>query len=485
MVRAALGQAQSARAAESIWHDAQALVTAPRDLDVKVAGAEATLQVAGEQLKAAQAAATAADLEQALWGRVAKSLEEGFDVTLPTPGNPTVHLDAKPEQLGQARLQWNLTSQKTWQAHAQVGIATSAVETARQALSDLRAQKADPQSLQAQANAAESAFHIAEAAVLTAQANLEVVLSGIQPEQITAAEALAAQAREAVQSAQVRRDQARITAPGAGVVTAVVQRPGEVAAAGSPIVRLADLSQVMLTVYVQEPDLGRVRLDQPARVTVDSFPGRLFPGTVTEIADQAEFTPKNTETRQDRINTVFAVTITLANPDGALKPGMPADAVFCAAGAVGCGDSGLGPASSSAGDRSLPTSAAELVGTPPVPAGALRASGTVNGAETSISSELTGRIVEVVSEGDHISAGQILVRLDGSDLDPNYRQALAAADAARADLARVTAEPQAAARRPSPGSGGPGRRQPGRDAFQPGRCAQGACQSAGPGRSNQ
>ena len=70
--------------------------------------------------------------------------------------------------------------------------------------------------------------------MLTAQANLEVVLSGIQPEQITAAEALAAQARGAVQSAQVRRDQARITAPGAGVVTAVVQRPGEVAAGRKP-----------------------------------------------------------------------------------------------------------------------------------------------------------------------------------------------------------------------------------------------------------
>lgn len=80
-----------------------------------------------------------------------------------------------------------------------------------------------------------------------------------------------------------------------------------------------------LTVYISETDIGRVRLGQTAEVTVDSFPGRVFRGTVTFIAQNAEFTPRNVQTRDERATTVFAVRVTLPNADHALKPGMPAD----------------------------------------------------------------------------------------------------------------------------------------------------------------
>ena len=85
---------------------------------------------------------------------------------------------------------------------------------------------------------------------------------------------------------------------------------------------------IWLRAYVPEADLGRLRLGQPARVTVDAFPARPFRGTVTEIASEAEFTPRNVQTRKERVNLVFRIKITLPNSEGVLKPGMPADAVI-------------------------------------------------------------------------------------------------------------------------------------------------------------
>jgi multidrug resistance efflux pump len=97
---------------------------------------------------------------------------------------------------------------------------------------------------------------------------------------------------------------------------------------GTPLLEIADLSKVTLKVYVALPALGRVRVGQPVQVAVDSFPDRVFEGRVTRIADQAEFTPKTVQTQEERVDTVFAVEIGVDNPDGALKPGMPADVTF-------------------------------------------------------------------------------------------------------------------------------------------------------------
>jgi HlyD family secretion protein len=84
---------------------------------------------------------------------------------------------------------------------------------------------------------------------------------------------------------------------------------------------------VTLTVYVPEAELGKVALGQTADVTVDSY-SQGFPGEVSYIASQAEFTPKNVQTQEERVHMVFAVKIHLDNPDQLLKPGMPADAIF-------------------------------------------------------------------------------------------------------------------------------------------------------------
>jgi multidrug resistance efflux pump len=91
---------------------------------------------------------------------------------------------------------------------------------------------------------------------------------------------------------------------------------------------VGSLDTVRMTLYIGETDIGRVRLGQQVNVTVDSFPGKQFQGKVTFIAQEAQFTPRNVQTKDERTTTVFPVRVELANPDHALKPGMPADATI-------------------------------------------------------------------------------------------------------------------------------------------------------------
>jgi HlyD family secretion protein len=112
-------------------------------------------------------------------------------------------------------------------------------------------------------------------------------------------------------------------------VTTKVAAQGEVLAAGAPIVVVTDLDQLHMKAYVPESEIGRVKIGDSAQVHVDAFPGRPFAARVREIASQSEFTPKEVQTREERVKQVVAVKLYLdANPDHALVPGMPADAVI-------------------------------------------------------------------------------------------------------------------------------------------------------------
>ncbi len=117
----------------------------------------------------------------------------------------------------------------------------------------------------------------------------------------------------------------RITAPRTGTVITVFMEPGEVAAPGRGIVRIADLDELFVRVYVPALLIGRIQLGGEAIVRVDSFPDRSFPGRVVHISDEAEFTPKNVQTIEARVDLVFAVKVAVSNPDGLLKIGLPAD----------------------------------------------------------------------------------------------------------------------------------------------------------------
>jgi HlyD family secretion protein len=110
---------------------------------------------------------------------------------------------------------------------------------------------------------------------------------------------------------------------------------GELALPGGALFSLADLDRLSLTVYVPEDQVGRVQLGGEVVVTVDAFPDRAFPGRVTYISSEAEFTPRNVQTQEERVNMVFAVKVELPNPGHLLKPGMPADAILLDAEAEG------------------------------------------------------------------------------------------------------------------------------------------------------
>ncbi len=119
-----------------------------------------------------------------------------------------------------------------------------------------------------------------------------------------------------------------VRAPIGGVVLTRSIQPGEVIQAGITALSVAKLDALTVVVYVPENRYGEIRLGDQGTLQVDSFPGESFPATVTRIADRAEYTPQNVQTSEQRQTTVYAVQLTVDNPEGRLKPGMPVDVVF-------------------------------------------------------------------------------------------------------------------------------------------------------------
>lgn len=213
-------------------------------------------------------------------------------------------------------------------AQAALAAAQADERTAKTLLSQLLAIRQNPLGYQVQANAAQGKLRAAETGVLVAQAKLEDLLAGPTPEELAVAEAKVRQAEAEANVLRVKVAKCTLVSPINGVVVTKVSRVGELAAPAATILTIADLGDVILEVYVPENRIGAVQLGQTVRVTVDAYPGRDFSGQVLRIADEPEFTPRNVATAEERLNTFYAVRIRLENPDGALKPGMPADAAF-------------------------------------------------------------------------------------------------------------------------------------------------------------
>ncbi|HEY66097.1 MAG TPA: HlyD family efflux transporter periplasmic adaptor subunit [Caldilineae bacterium] len=325
--QAAVRLAEAMRdAARQAWEDAKALRDNPQELDIQLISARIEVAIAEKQVIAAEANARAMDLEHEMWGRMVRYLSDGFDVVL--PGGFGFHYEPGSDKIQAANLQWNLSGQKAWEAWQQVEEAKAQLLSAQARLRNLEAKRENPVELQIQVDQAEAQFHGAEAQVEQAKAELARLLEGASQEQIEVAEAGLKQAESALDHLMAQREKFTLRAPRSGVVVARPANRGEAVVPGTPLLKIADLDQVTLTVYVPEDKIGLVRLGDEVSVTVDSFPDRTFIGRVTYIADRAEFTPKNVQTAEERVNMVFAVKITLPNPDHDLKPGMPADADF-------------------------------------------------------------------------------------------------------------------------------------------------------------
>jgi HlyD family secretion protein len=145
---------------------------------------------------------------------------------------------------------------------------------------------------------------------------------------LKALEAQTDQARAQLAMASDDLNKSRIYAPFEGFVTVKDVEEREYVQPGSPVVTIARLDEVWVKTYVPETQLGMVRLGQEAEVISDTFPGKRYPGRVTFISPSAEFTPKNVQTKEERVKLVFRIKVTLKNPGYELKPGLPVDVML-------------------------------------------------------------------------------------------------------------------------------------------------------------
>jgi HlyD family secretion protein len=296
--RAALAQAEAERdgAAQAVVL-AQEVISNPLSLDAEIDAARTQVRLAEQGVEMARA-----DLaETELWHGL--HIGEG----------------------GDSERTWDLQLQASQDALAQAQAELVGAQRYLGALLDIRA---DPLELEAQLHAAEMQAELTQAQAAAAQAALDELVAGPTEEEVAIAQAQVRQAEAAVRLVDAQIAQLTLTAPMDGVVTSRSAQVGETATAGAPLLAIANLDEVRLVIYIPEDRLGQVRLGQEVKVQVDSFPSQVFAGEVASIAGKAEFTPRNVQTQEERVNLVFAVKVSIPNPDHQLKPGMPADATI-------------------------------------------------------------------------------------------------------------------------------------------------------------
>lgn len=270
-------------------------------------------------------------------GRVEKLFtDEGLKVTM---GEPLAALDRAEleSQAAQARayvkeaevrlkeLRTGSRPQEIEQARANLKFVEAELEKARKDYERAeRLFQKDAISV-SQFDAAKSVYDSRVAQQKSTQELLSMVKEGPRKEEISAAEQRVSQARAALLTAEERLKDTVIYAPVSAVVIRKNIELGETVGPGTPIVTLGDLEEPWIKVYVKEDRLGLVKLGQKAKITVDSYPGKVYEGTVTFISSEAEFTPKNVQTKEERVKLVFGVKVRVKNINDELKPSMPAD----------------------------------------------------------------------------------------------------------------------------------------------------------------
>ena len=163
----------------------------------------------------------------------------------------------------------------------------------------------------------------AATAATTARQSYEELARGNRPEDIASARASVLEQEGRLDYLRRQRDELVVRAPADGVIQTIDLRPGDLVAANQGIVTILEPSEIWVRVYVPEPQLGLVRLNERVPVSVDTFPGRTFPGKVVEIRQQSEYTPRNVQTLEQRGDQVFGVKVAI-DPAPELKPGMAA-----------------------------------------------------------------------------------------------------------------------------------------------------------------
>ena len=173
---------------------------------------------------------------------------------------------------------------------------------------------------------AESRFTITQAQYNSAKQNLQKLQKFARPEDLSAAKARVDQAKAQASLISKQISDSYIIAPVGGTITYKPVEEGELIGSGTVIVRIARLEKMELMIYVNETELGKVKLGSAADVIIDTYPDKNFPAKVVYISPVAEFTPRNVQTKDERTKLVFGVKLEVENPNGELKTGMPADA---------------------------------------------------------------------------------------------------------------------------------------------------------------
>ncbi|HSD64074.1 MAG TPA: efflux RND transporter periplasmic adaptor subunit [Ignavibacteriaceae bacterium] len=174
---------------------------------------------------------------------------------------------------------------------------------------------------------ASAKYELTDAQLKSAEDNLAKLKNLVRPEEIQQAEANLNKQIAAANLLRKSIDDSYVQSPINGFIVDKYFERGETVTQMSSLFKVADLRTVDLKIYVSEEELGRVKLGKTADITVDAYPNKMYKGKVIYISPEAEFTPKNIQTKDERTKLVFAVKIRVDNPDYELKPGMPADAV--------------------------------------------------------------------------------------------------------------------------------------------------------------
>ena len=164
----------------------------------------------------------------------------------------------------------------------------------------------------------------AEARYRQTQATLEKFEHGSRPEDIAAA-------RAALAYDEARYRERQVVAPSAATVEVLDVRPGDLIAPNTPVATLLERDQIYVRIYIAETEIGRVHLGQKAEIHVDSFPNQAFSGSVEQINQQAEFLPRNVQTREERVHQVFGVKVRIDDSSRRVRAGMAADVKLNAA----------------------------------------------------------------------------------------------------------------------------------------------------------
>jgi multidrug efflux pump subunit AcrA (membrane-fusion protein) len=320
VIRQAEAQVELAQAAlsaaEVALEDAAALRNNPQDFRVQVVEAQTQVEVARYQVEATSVQVRIAERTEQLYSDTLDLIDEIQEKYGESALRPAITFDLA------------LSPQRREAAYIALSKSQEALANTQQLLQAIERLAYDPQVFEAQVISAQMALATAQAQLEGAQAQLDALRAGATEEELAVAAAQIAEAEAGVQAVDEQIARMTLYAPIGGLVLEQVIHVGELAVPGIPLVTLANLDRVELTVYVAASHLNQVWLTQEVWVSVDSFPSRRFAGTVIHIADEAEFTPRSVQTAEERANLVYAIRIQLENADHALKPGMPADAHF-------------------------------------------------------------------------------------------------------------------------------------------------------------